>query len=40
LKLIVQNSGPREFEIDAETVRSPDKTLSQWVVSSYRQQDG
>jgi ATP-dependent protease Clp ATPase subunit len=36
LKLIVQNSGPREFEIDAETVKAPDKALSQWVVSSYR----
>ncbi|HRT10077.1 MAG TPA: AAA family ATPase [Candidatus Paceibacterota bacterium] len=36
LKLIVQNSGPREFVLDAEAVREPDKVLSRWVVASYR----
>jgi endopeptidase Clp ATP-binding regulatory subunit ClpX len=36
LKLITQNSGPREFVIDADAVREPDKVLSEWVVASYR----
>jgi hypothetical protein len=36
LKLIVQNSGPQEFLLDAEAVREPDKVLSRWVVASYR----
>jgi endopeptidase Clp ATP-binding regulatory subunit ClpX len=36
LKLIVQNSGPREFVVDAEGARNPDKILSEWVVASYR----
>jgi ATP-dependent Clp protease ATP-binding subunit ClpX len=36
LKLITQNSGQREFVIDADAVQSPDKVLSDWVVASYR----
>ncbi len=36
LKLITQNAGPREFLIDADAVLAPDKTLSEWVVASYR----
>ncbi len=36
LKLIAQNSGQREFVLDADAVREPDKTLSAWVVASYR----
>jgi len=36
LKLIVQNSGPREFVIDRDAVEAPDKILSEWVVASYR----
>jgi ATP-dependent Clp protease ATP-binding subunit ClpX len=36
LKLIAQNSGPREFVIDRDAVEAPDKVLSDWVVASYR----
>jgi endopeptidase Clp ATP-binding regulatory subunit ClpX len=36
LKLISQNSGQAEFEIDEAAVRNADKTLSDWVVASYR----
>jgi hypothetical protein len=36
LKLIAQNSGQREFVIDKAAVEAPDKTLSDWVVASYR----
>jgi ATP-dependent Clp protease ATP-binding subunit ClpX len=36
LKLITQNSGVREFQIDVETVQQPEKILSEWVVASYR----
>jgi len=36
LKLITQNSGVREFQIDADTVQQPEKVLSEWVVASYR----
>jgi ATP-dependent Clp protease ATP-binding subunit ClpX len=36
LKLIAQNSGPQEFVIDRDAVEAPDKTLSDWVVASYR----
>ena len=36
LKLIAQNSGRQEFEIDADAVQAPDKVLSEWVVASYR----
>ncbi len=37
LKLIAQNSGQKEFLLDAAAVQAPDKTLSEWVVASYRQ---
>ena len=36
LRLIEQNTGRREFEIDEATVREPEKRLSEWVVASYR----
>src|SRR3954471_23786965 len=36
LKLIAQNSGKQEFELDTDAVREPDKILSDWVVKSYR----
>lgn len=39
LKLIAQNSGQREFELDVAAVESPDKVLSEWVVTSYRGTD-
>ena len=38
LKLIAQNTGQKEFTIDAEAVAAPDKVLSEWVVGSYRTQ--
>lgn len=37
LKLIAQNTGQVEFELDQAAVLAPDKTLSEWVVASYRQ---
>lgn len=37
LRLIAQNSGRQEFEIDVETARAPERVLSEWVVASYRQ---
>ena len=40
LKLVAQNTGRDEFEIDAPAVESPDKVLSEWVVASYRQKEG
>jgi hypothetical protein len=40
LKLIAQNSGQREFTLDTDAVREPDKVLSEWVVSSYRPKEG
>ena len=39
LKLIAQNSGQQEFLIDEQAVQSPDKTLSDWVVASYRKSE-
>jgi ATP-dependent protease HslVU (ClpYQ) ATPase subunit len=39
LKLITQNSGPREFVIDRDAVETPDKVLSDWVVASYRKME-
>ena len=36
LKLIAQNTGQREFSVGPEAVQTPDKTLSDWVVASYR----
>ena len=40
LKLIAQNSGQRDFTLDADVVREPDKVLSEWVVASYRPKQG
>ncbi len=40
LKLISQNSGQREFVIDKDAVEQPDKVLSDWVVTSYRKNEG
>jgi endopeptidase Clp ATP-binding regulatory subunit ClpX len=36
LKLIAQNSSQREFVLDIDAIRAPDKVLSDWVVASYR----
>jgi endopeptidase Clp ATP-binding regulatory subunit ClpX len=36
LKLIAQNTGQTEFTIDPAVVTDPNKTLSDWVVASYR----
>jgi len=36
LKLIAQNTGQKEFAIDLDSVESPDRILSEWVVASYR----
>jgi len=36
LKLISQNTGQTEFTLDAADIEAPDKTLSEWVVASYR----
>ncbi len=36
LRLISQNTGQREFTLDADAVEAPDKRLSDWVVASYR----
>jgi ATP-dependent Clp protease ATP-binding subunit ClpX len=36
LKLISQNTGQQEFEIDSKAIEAPDKVLSEWVVASYR----
>ncbi len=36
LKLIAQNTGRTEFELDTDAVEAPDKVLSDWVVASYR----
>jgi endopeptidase Clp ATP-binding regulatory subunit ClpX len=36
LRLIAQNTGQREFVIDADAVAEPDRVLSDWVVKSYR----
>lgn len=40
LRLIEQNTGRKEFEIDEATVAEPEKTLSEWVVASYRSGEG
>jgi hypothetical protein len=40
LKLIAQNTGQNEFTIDGKVVEAPDKALSSWVVTSYRQEEG
>ncbi|RME95631.1 MAG: AAA family ATPase [Verrucomicrobia bacterium] len=36
LKLIAQNTGRQEFELDLAAVENPGRTLSDWVVASYR----
>ncbi|MBI1176023.1 AAA domain-containing protein [bacterium] len=36
LRLIEQNTGRKEFDIDERVARKPEKTLSEWVVASYR----
>ena len=36
LKLISKNTGRDTFIIDIDAVEAPDKTLSEWVVQSYR----
>jgi ATP-dependent Clp protease ATP-binding subunit ClpA len=36
LRLIAQNTGRQEFTIDREVAEAPEKTLSEWVVASYR----
>ncbi len=36
LNLIKKNTGREEFVVSAEAVAAPDKTLSEWVVASYR----
>ena len=40
LKLIAQNTGRKEFAIDADAIDNPDKVLSDLVVESYRAQSG
>jgi ATP-dependent Clp protease ATP-binding subunit ClpX len=39
LRLITQNTGQQEFVIEPGTVKEPDKTLSEWVVASYADQN-
>jgi ATP-dependent Clp protease ATP-binding subunit ClpX len=36
LKLISQNTGQKEFTVEEAAVDTPDKVLSDWVVSSYK----
>jgi hypothetical protein len=36
LKLISQNTGQQAFKLDVDAIQAPDKTLSRWVVESYR----
>jgi ATP-dependent Clp protease ATP-binding subunit ClpX len=36
LKLISQNTGQTEFTVDAQAAAEPQKTLSDWVVASYK----
>jgi ATP-dependent Clp protease ATP-binding subunit ClpX len=36
LKLIAQNTGQQEFVIEPAAVNEPEKTLSEWVVASYK----
>ncbi len=38
LKLVAQNTGQVEFIVEADGVDAPDKTLSEWVVKSYRRE--
>ncbi|MDB6025380.1 MAG: endopeptidase Clp ATP-binding regulatory subunit ClpX [Verrucomicrobiales bacterium] len=36
LKLIAQNTGQQEFTIEKNSVETPDRILSEWVIASYR----
>ncbi|MFA6543807.1 MAG: AAA family ATPase [Limisphaerales bacterium] len=38
LKLVSGNTGRKEFTLDTEAVAAPEKTLSEWVVASYRKE--
>ena len=40
LKLINQNTGQREFDFDAPQLDAPSQILSDWVVASYRKEQG
>lgn len=40
LKLIAQNTGRSDFLLDRDAIDAPDKTLSDWVVASYRKPEG
>ena len=40
LKLVAQNTGREEFELDVNAVEGPDKVLSEWVIASYRKKEG
>jgi ATP-dependent Clp protease ATP-binding subunit ClpX len=40
LKLIAQNTGQMEFTVEPEVVSDPNKALSEWVVASYRKNQG
>jgi endopeptidase Clp ATP-binding regulatory subunit ClpX len=40
LRLIAQNTGQQEFTIDVPAVEAPDRVLSEWVVASYRGNEG
>lgn len=39
LKLINQNTGQNEFNLDASSIQAPDRILSEWVVESYRKKE-
>jgi ATP-dependent Clp protease ATP-binding subunit ClpX len=39
LKLIAQNTGSSHFVLDISAVEAPDKTLSDWVIASYRKNE-
>lgn len=39
LRLVAANTDQKEFLIDADTVRQPEKTLSNWIVESYRKSE-
>ena len=40
LKLIAQNTGQSSFVVEVGVVDDPNKTLSEWVVASYRKESG
>ena len=39
LKLIAQNTGQAEFNVDPSVIPDPNKILSEWVVASYRKNE-